>query len=56
MYGNSYFTILPLNNKKKTILDEIKVEKLLSDLNFWRFYLLWTIRQSIVNCKAKEEK
>lgn len=43
-------------SKKLTVLDELKKEKILTDLSFWKFYLLWTIRHSVGSCKVNEER
>ena len=55
LYGNSYFMIGE-NKKKRTVLDEIKRDKVLGDLSFWKFYLLWLIRSAISDCKVTEER
>jgi hypothetical protein len=55
IYGNSYFWTKE-NNKKRTVLDELKKDQILNNLNFWKFYLLWTIRLAVSDCKATEER
>jgi hypothetical protein len=55
LYSNSYYCPTYLNGRKRTALDELKQEKVFSDIAFWKFFLLFSIRAAATTAMAQKE-
>lgn len=56
LYSNSYHCPSYTNGKKRTILEEIRQERLFGDLAFWKFFLLFSIRTAIASAQGQKEE
>lgn len=55
LYSNSYHCP-SYNGKKRTILEEIRQEKVFGDITFWKFFLLFNIRTAIASAQGQKEE
>lgn len=55
LYSNSYHCP-SFNGRKRTILEEIRQERLFGDLAFWKFFLLFSIRAAIASAQGQKEE
>lgn len=56
LYSNSYHCPSFANGRKRTILEEIRQERALGDIGFWKFFLLFGIRSAIACAQGQKEE